>query len=78
MGTGQFRLLGRARGADDPGAQVFGPLAGNQTHPASGGMHQNGVARLHPIGAAQKILGGHALEHHPGGLGEVNRLGEFD
>ena len=38
------RLLVAARGADHRGAQVLGPLAGDQAHPAGGGVEQDGVA----------------------------------
>ena len=59
-------LVGRGR-ADHGCAQMFGPLAQDQPHAAGRRVDQHRIARLHPVGAAQQILGGHALEHHAGG-----------
>ncbi len=60
----QRRLFrGRDR-ADDLGAQGLRPLAEDEADAAGGGVHEDGLARLHPVGAAEEILRGHALQQH--------------
>ena len=76
--AGQLRLLLGRHHANHRGAEVLGPLAQDQPDPAGGGVHHDGVARLHPIGAAHEGPCRHALEHHGGGGLEVDRcLGSF-
>jgi hypothetical protein len=69
VGARQRGLFLRTDGADHRCAQMLQPLAGDQPDPAGGGMEQDGLAGLHPEGAADQIMHGHALQHHAGGLG---------
>ena len=69
-------LLVVAHGADHGGAQLLGPLAGDEAHPAGGGVEQDGVAGLHLDGLAQQVLGGHPLEHHGRGRAIVDLGGQ--
>ena len=78
MRAGEFRLLGRADRADHRGAEMLGPLRGDEPDAAGGGVEQDGVAGLHPVGPPQQVLRGEALEHHCGcglvgdGVGQVD------
>ena len=75
VGFGEFGfLVGRDR-ADHGCAQMFGPLAQDQPHAAGRRVDQHRIARLHPVGAAQQVLRGQALERHAGGgfLGDAVR-----
>ena len=64
VGPGDRRLLVRADGADDRRPEGLQPLAGDEADPAGGGMEQDRLARLHGVGPADQVLGGHPLEHH--------------
>ena len=41
-------------------------------------MEEDGVSRLHPVGLAQQVLRGQALEHHARGLHVADSLGQRD
>lgn len=75
---GQARLFRRADGADQLHSKGLGPLAGEQAHAARGGMEENGFAAPQFVGLAQQVLGGEPLEHHRGGLFEVDAVGQVD
>ena len=64
MVAGQFRFLPAADGADDGRAQMLGPLAKDQPDPAGGGVDQDGISFLDPVGLAQEVADSHTLEHH--------------
>ncbi len=68
MGFGEFRLCGAADGADNGGAELLQPLAGDEPDTAGGGVEENGIAGLYLIGPADQIFRRHALEHHGGSL----------
>ncbi len=53
-------------------------MAGEQAHAARGGMEENGFAAPQFVGLAQQVLGGEPLEHHRGGLFEVDAVGQVD
>ena len=78
VGRGQLRLPVRAHGADHGRAEVLRPLTRDEPDAAGRGVDQDGVARLHLIGAVQQVVGSHALEHHGrGGLvGDVVGQGD--
>ncbi len=76
VGTRQFGLLVAAHRADHGRAQMPRPLAGDQSDSAGGGVQQDGIARLHPVGAPQQVLSGHALQHHGGGGALVDGVGQ--
>ena len=73
IGHGERRLVLRADGADDVGAERIGPLAGDQADAAGGRVDEH----IHPLadleGAVEQIFHGHALEHHAGRLLVGNR-----
>jgi hypothetical protein len=52
--------------ADDARTERAGPLAEQQPDTACGGVHQDGVARLHATGPVHQVLRRHALEHQRG------------
>ena len=62
VASGERDLVVRSDRADDGRAQMFGPLAGDQTHATRGRMEKDRLALFHRIGALQKILRGHAFE----------------
>ena len=68
MRLGERRLLVAADRADHGGAEMLRPLADDEADPAGGGVDQDGLARLHHMGAADQVPRGHALEHHRRGL----------
>ena len=78
VGAGELRLLVGADGADDRRADGLRPLAGDEADAAGGGVEEDGLARLHRVGAAQEILRRHALEHHRGGGLVVDALRDLD
>ena len=63
---GEFALLARTDRADHRGAEMPGPLAGDQADTAGGSVEEDGVAFLHAVGPAQKVLRRHAFQHHRG------------
>ena len=78
VGQGQFRFFRCADGTDNGGAQMFGPLAGDQPDTTGRRMQENDIAGLDCGAALQKIAGRHALQHHGRGLAGGNRRREFD
>src|SRR5208337_813083 len=62
----ELGLFWRTDGADYFCAARFTPLAEDLADAAGRGVHQDPVALLHPIGRAQEVLRGEALEHHRG------------
>ncbi|GJE43567.1 hypothetical protein AEGHOMDF_2746 [Methylobacterium soli] len=74
MRPGELGLLGGADGADHGGAEMLGPLAGDEADAPGGGVEQDGVAGLHREGPVQQVLGGEPLQHHGGGGGVVDAL----
>ena len=66
VGAGEPRLGAAADGPDHRRAQMLGPLAEDQPDPAGRGVDQNGVSLPDPVGLADQIAHGHALEHHRG------------
>ena len=78
VGAGESGFFIAADGTDDGGAQVFRPLTKDRADAAGGGMNKNGITLLDAIGAADQIMGGHALEHHGGGLAIVDAVRQGD
>ena len=79
-GTQRLGPLGFLRGTDHPdqsGTDGLGPLAGDRTDPASGGMEQHGLACLQRVGLAQQVLRGQALEHDGRRLFVADGLGQL-
>jgi hypothetical protein len=76
MGAGELGLGIAADGADHGGAEMLGPLAGDEPHPAGRGMEEDGLPRLDPERPAEQVLRGHALEHHRRRLLVRDALGE--
>jgi hypothetical protein len=74
---GEFGLVLGADGADHGGAEKIGPLAGDQSDAAGGGMDEHDGALADLEGAVEQILHGHALEHHRGGLLIGNVVRQF-
>ena len=64
--------------ADHARAERPGPLAQDQSDAAGGGVHQDRVAALHPVGAAHEELRGEALEHQRRGLLVRDARGHLD
>ena len=56
VGLGELALVLGADGADHGGAQRLAPLAEDEADAAGGRMHQDGVALLHLVGAAQRDI----------------------
>ena len=78
MGARQFGLLLGGDHADHGGAEMLCPLAHDQPDTAGRGVDDDGVARLHAIGAAEQVLRGQALQHHRGGGVEFDTVGQLD
>ena len=76
VGLGQLCFFRRRYHADNRGTEMLRPLAHNQAHAAGGGVHQDRLAWLHAMRAAQQVLRGHALQHHRGTGGEADRIGQ--
>ena len=74
---GDLGLFLRADGADDGGAEIVCPLAGNQADAARSGVDQAYSAFFHLVGFVQQILHGHAFEHHAGSLIIGNIVRQF-
>ncbi len=64
IGLGQLGLVLRSDGADHGGAEMLAPLPEDLADAAGRGMHQDGLAGLHPVGAAQEILRRQSLQQH--------------
>jgi hypothetical protein len=75
--AGELGLLVGAHGADHGGAEGLRPLADDQADAAGRGVDEDGVARLHAIGAPQQVLGGEALHHDRRALLEGQASGSF-
>jgi hypothetical protein len=58
---GEFSLFWRTYSADDRGAEMFGPLAGDQTDSSGRSVNQNTVARFYLIAAFEQISRSHTL-----------------
>jgi hypothetical protein len=77
IGLRQGDLFRRGGGADDGGAQMFGPLHRDLADAAGSGMEDDGLARLHGMNLAQQILRRHALEQNRGGGFIADAVGNF-
>ena len=74
---GDFGLVLGADGADDGGAEMVRPLAGDEADAAGRGVDQADRALADLVGAVEQILHGHALEHHAGGLLVADIVGQL-
>src|SRR5262249_5831797 len=64
--------------ADDGGAEMARPLAGDEPHAASGRMKQQRCPGADLVGLAQQIAHRHALQHHGGARPVVHFIGKLD
>lgn len=76
IGPRQRRLFVGTDRANHRRPERPGPLAHQQPHPTGSRMNQHRIAWLYPVGTAQQILRGHALQHHGGALLETDRFGQ--
>src|SRR5690606_36491731 len=72
----QRGLFRGGRGPDQAHAQGPGPLAGDEPDTARGGMEQDRLVTLQPVGLAKQVLHRQALEHQRGGLLETYAVGD--
>ena len=64
-----------AHDPDHMGAKMPGPLAEDGAYSPGGGMDNDPVPGLGPVGAAKKVLGRHALDHGRRGDPVLNGIG---
>ena len=71
----RFVLVSRqCRSRSHPGPS---PIGIDEADTSSRRMHQDGIPLLHLVGAAQQILGRHALHHHPGRHSKLMEFGSL-